>query len=209
MQERHDQSRARRAQRVAQGNSAAIDVDPIPIPIEGFAVGDDLGSKAAVRYGARSYQLNPQLELVADVRAFDAALVRSRGATGDALTQALSKALDLYRGPLLAEAAWQWLDAVRLDYLGRYVSAALQLADVVAPVDMARSDGLAEAVLAIAPETDMAYERLIQNARRARDGNALRRLVRRYEQAAHKYGFVVNPRLTDEQGGGGGARASR
>ncbi len=162
-----------------------------------------------MRYGAHSYQLNPQLELVADVRAFDAALARSRGATGDALTQALSKALELYRGALLAEAAWQWLDTVRLEYRARYVAAALQLADVLAPLDVARSDGLAEAVLSIAPETDMAYERLIQNARRSRDGNALRRLVRRYEQAAHQHGFAINPRLTDDQGGSGGARAAR
>ena len=39
-----------------------------------YSLRNDLGSKAAVRYGARSYQLNPQLELVADVRDFDAAL---------------------------------------------------------------------------------------------------------------------------------------
>jgi LuxR family maltose regulon positive regulatory protein len=174
-----------------------------------YSLRDDLGSKAAVRYGARSYQLNPQIELVADVRAFDASLARSRGATGETLVQALSKALDLYRGPLLAEAAWHWLDAVRLEYRSRYVSAALQLADVMAPFDAARSDGLAEAVLSVAPETDMAYERLIQNARRSRDTNAVRRLVRRYEQAAGQYGFAINTQLTDEQGGSAGARSSR
>ncbi|MCA1644059.1 MAG: hypothetical protein LC797_00875 [Chloroflexi bacterium] len=174
-----------------------------------YSLRDDLGSKAAVRYGARSYQLNPQLELLADVRAFDAWLARSRGATGETLIQALSRALELYRGPLLAEAAWQWLDTVRLDYRTRYVSAALQLADVLAPLDVGRSDGLAEAVLSTAPETDMAYERLIQNARRARDGDAVRRLVRRYERAAHQHGFRINPQLTDEQSGGAGARSSR
>jgi hypothetical protein len=85
----------------------------------------------------------------------------------------------------------------------------LQLADVLAPLDVARSDGLAEAVLAVAPETDMAYERLIQNARRARDLNALGRLVRRYEKAAVQHGFPINPHLTDEQGGSAGARALR
>lgn len=174
-----------------------------------YSLRDDLGSKAAVRYGARSYQLNPQLELSADVRTFEAALARSRGATGETLIQALSKALELYRGPLLAEAAWHWLEPVRLDYRSRYVSAALQLADALAPLDAARSNGLAEQVLAVAPETDVAYERLIQNARRARDHNAFRRLVRRYEQAGLQYGFPINPHLTDEQGGSGGGRTSR
>jgi ATP/maltotriose-dependent transcriptional regulator MalT/DNA-binding SARP family transcriptional activator len=174
-----------------------------------YSLRDDLGSKAAVRYGARSYQLNPQLELVADVRAFEASLARSRGATGEALVHALAKALELYRGPVLAEAAWQWLEPVRLDYRARYASAALQLADVLAPLDVARSDGLAEAVLAVAPETDLAYERLIHNARRSRDISALRRLVRRYERAAVQYGFPINAHLTDEQGGSATARSAR
>jgi DNA-binding SARP family transcriptional activator len=174
-----------------------------------YSLRDDLGSKAAVRYGAHSYQLNPQLELVADVRAFEASLTRARGATGDTLIQALSRAVELYRGPLLAEAAWQWLDPVRLDYRARYVTAALQLADVLAPVDVTRSAGLAEAVLSVAPETDMAYERLIQNARRSRDFDALRRLIRRYEKAAVQHGFTINPHLADEQGGSASARASR
>ena len=174
-----------------------------------YSLRDDLGSKAAVRYGARSYQLNPQLELVADVRAFEASLARARGATGETLVQALSKALELYRGPLLAEAAWQWLEPVRLDYRSRYVTAALQLADVLAPIDVARSDGLAEAVLSVAPETDVAYERLIQNARRARDFSALRRLVRRYENAAVQHGFPMSPHLTDDRGGSSSVRASR
>jgi hypothetical protein len=89
------------------------------------------------------------------------------------------------------------------------VNAALQLAEVLAPLDVARSDGLAEAVLAIAPETDEGYERLILNARRARDLNVIRRLIRRYEKAAAQHGFPVNPHLTDEQGGSAGARASR
>src|SRR5205085_11311737 len=103
-----------------------------------YSLRDDLGSKAAVRYGARSYQLNPQLELVADVRAFDAALARSRGATGDALIQALSKALELYRGPLIADAAWEWLESVRLEYRSRYISAALQVAHCLAHTARAR-----------------------------------------------------------------------
>ena len=174
-----------------------------------YSLRDDLGSKAAVRYGAHSYQLNPQLELVADVRAFEASLARARGATGETLIQALSRALELYRGSVLAEAAWQWLEPVRAAYRSRYVLAALQLAEVLAPLDAARSDGLAEAVLAVAPDSDEAYERLILNARRSRDFDAIRRLVRRYEKAAAQHGFPVNPHLTDEQGGSAGARAAR
>src|SRR5207302_1071304 len=109
--------------------------------------------------------------------------------------------------PLLADAAWDWIDPVRLEYRSRYVSAALQLADLLAPVDLARSDGLAEAVLSEAPETDGAYERLIQNARQRRDQSAFRRLAKRYIQAAAQYGFSVNPHLLDE--GGGAGRAAR
>src|SRR5207244_1558395 len=86
----------------------------------------------------------------ADVREFESALARARGATGGALVHALSKAVDLYRGPLVADAAWDWLEPVRLNYRGRYVSAALQLADVLAATDPDRSDGLADAELLLA-----------------------------------------------------------
>jgi DNA-binding SARP family transcriptional activator len=171
-----------------------------------YSLRKDLGSKAAVRYSARTYQLNPQLELVADVRAFDEALARARGAPHETLVQALARSLELYRGPLLADAAWHWLEPVRLEYRSRYVTAALLLADVMAPIDPARSDGLAEDVLAIAPETDNAYERLIQNARRLGDRNATRRLVTRYKQAAAQYGFPINRYVTDELGIRRGAR---
>jgi tetratricopeptide (TPR) repeat protein len=160
-----------------------------------YSLRNDLGSKAAVRYGARSYQLNPQLELVADVRDFDEALSKSHAAVGDLLVQWLSRALELYRGPLLAEAAWDWLEPVRLDYRSRYVSAALQLADLLAASDPARSDACAEQALSEAPETDLAYERLIENARRRGDNHALRRVVKRYVQAAAQFGFAVNRHL--------------
>jgi DNA-binding SARP family transcriptional activator len=168
-----------------------------------YSLRNDLGSKAAVRYGARSYQLNPQLELVADVRDFDAALRRARLSTDAALIDSLSRAVDVYRGPLLAEAAWDWLEPVRMDYRARYVAAAVQLADVLAPIDAARSDAYAERALTEAPETDIAYERLIENARRRDDRNAVRRLVKRYVQAAGQFRFTVNQYLVD-----GGRRAS-
>jgi DNA-binding SARP family transcriptional activator len=174
-----------------------------------YSLRKDLGNKAAVRYGARSYQLNPQLELVADVREFDAALVRARRASGEGLVSELSRAVELYRGALLADAAWHWLEPVRLDYRTRYVSSALQLADAIALSDPTRSDDLAEQVLVVAPETDMAYERLILNTKQRRDTNAFRRLVKRYLQAAAQFGFVVNQYLIDDQGGSSSARAAR
>ncbi len=164
-----------------------------------YSLRNDLGNKAAVRYSAKSYQLNPQLEITADVHEFDGALTRARGATGATLIQALSRAVDLYRGPLLADAAWDWLELVRAEYRSRYVSAALQLADVLAPTDSARSDGLAEQVLAESPEAaDIAYERLLENARHRRDHDALRRLAKRYEHAATQLGFTPKPYLIDE-----------
>jgi DNA-binding SARP family transcriptional activator len=172
-----------------------------------YGLRKDLGSKVAVRYGAHMYQLSPELELVADVRQFDAALAAARGATGGALIQSLSKAVELYKGPLLADAAWSWLEPVRLEYRQRYVSAALQLADALAPADLPRSDRLAEDVLAVAPETDLAYERLILNAKTRRDTHAVRRLRNRYEQAAALFDFVINPYLTDA--GSSGPRFAR
>jgi hypothetical protein len=57
------------------------------------------GSTAAVRYSAHVYQLSLQLELIAGVRDFDAVLSRARTTTGEASSQALSKAIELYRGP--------------------------------------------------------------------------------------------------------------
>jgi DNA-binding SARP family transcriptional activator/tetratricopeptide (TPR) repeat protein len=174
-----------------------------------YSLRNDLGSKAAVRYGAHKYQLNPQLELVADVRTFDTALARARGAAGDTLVQNLSRAVEVYRDPLLADAAWPWAEPVRLDYRARYVAAALHLAHLLAPVDAARSDGLAEGVLAVAPEIDSAYEQLIVNARRRSDDLVVRRLIKRYEAAAAKHRFAVNPNVINPPGNSGGSRASR
>ena len=71
----------------------------------------------------------------------------------------------------------------------------LQLADLLARADPARSDGLAESAIAIAPETDFAYERLIQNALARRNALEVRRLRNRYMQAARQYGFTPDPRL--------------
>jgi DNA-binding SARP family transcriptional activator len=174
-----------------------------------YSLRKDLGSRAAVRYGARTYQLNPQLELEADVREFDAVLARARRATADALMQALSRAVELYRGALLEDAAWHWLEPVRHDFGSRFVSSALQLADLVAPLDVKRSDDLAERVLKTAPETDLAYERLILNARQGHDTNAVRRLVNRYQQAGVQFGFSVDPTLIDDQGGSFRGRSAR
>ncbi len=170
------------------------------VQMAAYSLRHDLSSKAAVRHGAHMYQLSPQLELIADVREFDSAIASARGSIGGALIQALTRAADLYKGPLLADAAWEWLDTVRLDYRTRYVSAALQLADALATVDTLRSDGVAEDVLAAAPETDLAYERLIHNAKSRDDASALRRLRTRYEQAAVRFGFTVNPYLIDDGG---------
>jgi DNA-binding SARP family transcriptional activator len=159
-----------------------------------------LSSKAAVRFGAHNYQLNPQLELWADVREFDAALTRARGAIGETRRQNLAKAVELYRGPLLADAGWEWLEPVRLEYRSRFAAAALQLSDEYAPIDALRSDALAEQVIDVAPDSDAAYERLILNARQRRDRDAVRRAQKRYVQAADQYAFTVKPYLVDDEG---------
>jgi LuxR family maltose regulon positive regulatory protein len=158
-----------------------------------------LASKAAVRYSAKTYQLNPQIELVADVREFDAAWARALGATGEAYAQALYRVRDLYRGPLLADAAWNWLEPVRLDYRTRHAAAVVRLADALAPIDLERSDAMAEEALNAAPETELAYERLLQNARQRRDHAAMRRILKRYEQAAAQFGFTLS-RFVAEDG---------
>jgi DNA-binding SARP family transcriptional activator len=160
-----------------------------------YSLRHDLGGKATVRFSAGKYQLSPQLEVVADVHTFDAALARGRGATGEVFVQALTRAIETYRHPLLGDVAWGWVEPMRLDYQSRYIGAALQLADALARTDPARSDGLAESAIAIAPDTDIAYERLIQNA--LARGNALevRRLRSRYVRAAAHYGFIPDPHL--------------
>jgi DNA-binding SARP family transcriptional activator len=157
-----------------------------------YSLRNDLGGKAAVRYGAHTYQLNPQLELDADVRTFDTWIARARGAADDVQVHALSKAVEIYRDPLVADAAWAWLDQPRREYKSRYIWAALQLADLLARTDTAQSDGLAEAVLAIAPDTEAAYDRLIENARLRGDSIAIRRVTNRYEAAAEEFGLARN-----------------
>jgi DNA-binding SARP family transcriptional activator len=154
-----------------------------------------LGSKAVVRFAAGTYQLSPQLELVADVRSFDGSLARAHGASEETLIQALTRAVELYRAPLLADVGWPWVDPLRQMYQARYVSAALQLADVLSDSDPVRSDGLAEQVLAADPENETAYERLLRNARARGDRLAVQRIVRRYEEAAERLGLTPNPAL--------------
>ena len=48
-----------------------------------YSLRHQLDSKVAVRYNAGMYQLNPQMQLAADVRDFDDGLSRARGATQD------------------------------------------------------------------------------------------------------------------------------
>jgi DNA-binding SARP family transcriptional activator len=152
-----------------------------------------LGSKATVRYSAGTYQLNPQIELWADVRVFDAALARAHGASDDNVAQSLGRAIELYRGPLLADVGWLWVDPLRMVYRSRFAAAALQLADLISSTDPARSDGLAERVIAVEPENEAAYERLMLNARARGDLLAAHRVARRYEEAASRLGFSANP----------------
>jgi DNA-binding SARP family transcriptional activator len=154
-----------------------------------------LGSNASLRFGAGTYQLNPQLQLVADVRTFDASLARAHSANDESSVQALGRAVDVYRGPLLADVAWQWVDPLREAYRARYVAAALRLADLVRNTDLARSDGLAERVIELEPENEAAYERLLLNARARGDALAAHRIARRYEAAATRLGFAANPYL--------------
>jgi DNA-binding SARP family transcriptional activator len=165
-----------------------------------YSLRHDLGSKVAVRFNAKSYQLSPQVRLRADVHDFNDALGRARGSTGDQLIQALTRAVEVYRDPLLGDVAWDWVGPVRAEYRSRFASAALQLADLLARTDSVRSDGLAERVIATAPETDLAYERLISNARARNDLMTVRRLVKQYQQAAAQFGFNTNPHVLSAAG---------
>jgi LuxR family transcriptional regulator, maltose regulon positive regulatory protein len=165
------------------------------LQVSAWALRKDLGARPAVRLYAKTYQLNPSMAIEADVQEFDEALARGRGATGEQLIQSLSRATELYKGALLADVGWHWVEPVRAEYRQRFVTAALSLADLVAQSDPARSDGLAERVIDVAPETDSAYERLIQNARSHGNALSVRRQVQRYQQAAARFGFNANPRL--------------
>jgi hypothetical protein len=55
----------------------------------------------------------------------------------------------------------------------------------------------------------MAYERLIANARQSNDVNAVRRAIKRYQQAAGQFDFSVRQHVIDDQGGSGRGRAAR
>jgi DNA-binding SARP family transcriptional activator len=89
-----------------------------------------LGSKAAVRFNSQKYRLNPHLPLTADVHEFDRALATARSATGDALLESLSKAVAVYRAPLLTNWQYPWVEPIRAYYQSSYASAAAQLASV-------------------------------------------------------------------------------
>jgi LuxR family maltose regulon positive regulatory protein len=148
-----------------------------------------LGSKATVRLKGANYSLAPQLELWSDVREFDAGLRRARLAPGEAARSDLDSAISLYRGALLSEVEWPWVEPFRLSYQTRLVDAALHLADVEAARNPGRSDALAEQVLAIEPDNEPAYERLTANAKAHGDALAYRRALHRYQRAAAQYGF--------------------
>jgi DNA-binding SARP family transcriptional activator len=152
-----------------------------------------LGSKATVQLKATKYRLAPQLELWADTREFDEGLRRARMGPAEAARTELEAAIKLYRGSLLSEVSWTWVEPFRLTYQTRLVDAALHLADLEATRDPSRSDALAEHVLAIEPDNEPAYERLLANAQAQGNALAYRRALHRYERAAAQYGF--RPRL--------------
>jgi LuxR family transcriptional regulator, maltose regulon positive regulatory protein len=152
-----------------------------------------LGDKASLRYVAEAYQLEPQFDLWADVRAFDKAIARAHLASGEPPVQALEEALALRQGSLLADVDSEWVDTFRMAYDDRYVAAALRLSELTSGTDPRRSDALAEQVLALEPDNEDAHERLIRNAQARRDHSSLRRAIRRYEQAMAAVGLQPNP----------------
>jgi DNA-binding SARP family transcriptional activator len=129
------------------------------------------------------------------VRVFDTNLARAHAGSEDTRNRALSRAVELYRGPLLADVAWLWVDPLRMAYRSRFTTAALQLADLISAQDPAGSDSLAERVIEFEPDNESAYERLYLNARARGDLLASARVARRYEDAATRLGFLANPTL--------------
>jgi DNA-binding SARP family transcriptional activator len=154
-----------------------------------------LGTKAAVRHATLNYRLAPQVDVWVDVRAFETALSDARGATDAGVVRALENALDLYRGPLLGDTGWSWVEPFRLAFQSRAATAALRLADLLAPSDLARSSAFAERAVAIEPSNEAAYERLIRNAQARHDAGALHDAVRRYRDMARDLGLLPNPTL--------------
>jgi DNA-binding SARP family transcriptional activator len=153
-----------------------------------------LGGKASVRHAALMYRLERSLAGWADVHAFDAALSRSRLAP-EAAMRGLEEALELYRGPLLADTGWQWVEPFREEYQARAAGAMLRLAELVAPVDLSRSDGLAEQVLNLQADSQAAYEHLLRNARARRDLTAVHDLTQRYQTMLHRQRLQATVRV--------------
>jgi DNA-binding SARP family transcriptional activator len=147
-----------------------------------------LGGKAAIRHATLSYRLAPQLDLWVDARAFDSAIKRSRGAVGSSALQGLDEAVKLYQGPLLADAGWGWLEPFRRSYAARAAEAALRLSELLASTDPGRSDALAEQVLALEPDNEAAFERLVRNAEARHDTGAREAALRRYPGLASRLG---------------------
>jgi hypothetical protein len=112
------------------------------IQLAAYSLRKDFGSKRTVVYAAQTYRLNPRLDLIADVREFDHALSEARSAAGDERLRYLARALDLYRGPLLAELHYDWLQPIRLEYESRYISAAQQFADLLSANAPHRTESL-------------------------------------------------------------------
>ena len=129
------------------------------------------------------------------MRAFDDALAKSRTVPREQVIEVLEGAVDIYRGPLLADVSWPWVEVLRQKYQSRFVDAALRLAELLAATNPVRSDQLAEQVVALEPENEVGYERLIRNAEKRGDTLAVRRTARAYEQAAAQLGIPANQRL--------------
>jgi DNA-binding SARP family transcriptional activator len=154
-----------------------------------------LGDKAAVRHTRLTYRLAPRLKVWTDVQAFEEALLRSRQLSGERAIAALEEALRLYRGPLLADTGWQWVEPLRARYQTQATAAALRLSGLLAAQDRERSDALAEWTLAIEPASEAAYEQLLHNAQARQDGAAARLLTQRYQDMTRQHGLQPNPLL--------------
>ena len=99
-----------------------------------YSLRGDLGSEAAVRFSAKTYQLNPQVEIIADVRALrgraDARAWRDRRAIDRGAHARPSSCI-----PIRSSRTWPGTGSSRCapNTASVYVGAALQLADLVAP----------------------------------------------------------------------------
>jgi DNA-binding SARP family transcriptional activator len=154
-----------------------------------------LGTRLAVPHRRGRYTLAPELVAWSDLQVVDEAVKRASVAPPPEARRQLQTAVDAYRGDLLVDMPWDWVDPFRAHYRTTMIETLLRLIDAIPRDETTTWRELIERTLNLEPDNEAAFEHLLAAARARGDALTELSIQRRYTTVMERLGLRPNPRL--------------